>query len=116
MFGLSWCEFCWSVRKALDELEVPFVSVDLDTADFRAGHDVPGIRAALEEVAGAPTLPQLFVDGIKLGGCMEVLAAAQEGSLQGLLTEKSIRCDCEVEFDSYQYLPNWVNIPESRAS
>jgi cysteine synthase A len=116
MFGLSWCEFCWSVRKLLDEMKVPFVSVDLDTPDFRAGHDVPEIRAALEEVAGAPTLPQLFVDGIKLGGCMEVLTAAQQGDLQRLLMDKSVRCDCEVEVDPYQYLPNWVSIPESRAS
>jgi cysteine synthase len=115
MFGLSWCEFCWSVRKLLDEMKVPFVSVDLDTPDFRAGHDVPAIRTALEEVAGAPTLPQLFVDGIKLGGCMEVLTAAQSGDLQRLLAEKSVRCDREFEVNASRYLPNWVSIPGSPA-
>ena len=113
MFALSWCEFCWSVRNLLNALNVPFVSVDLDTPEFRAANDVPKIRSALEEIAGAPTLPQLFVDGVKLGGCMDILSAAQTGHLQRLLAKKSIRCDARADLDPYSFLPNWVKIPRA---
>jgi len=115
MFALSWCEFCWAVRKLLSAFEVPFVSIDLDLPEFRAGHDVPGIRAALAEVAGARTIPQIFAGGTHIGGCMEVMKVAASGELQKLLCEQGIRCDY-ASVDPYQFLPNWVELPEPLAA
>jgi cysteine synthase A len=115
MFALSWCEFCWSVRKLLDALEVPFVSIDLDLPEFRAAHDVAGIRAALAEVSGAPTIPQIFAGGARIGGCMDVMQAAASGELQKLLAEKSIPCELG-SIDPYQFLPNWVKVQQPIAA
>ncbi len=115
MFAMSWCEFCWSVRKLLSALDVPLVSIDVDTTDFRAANDVPKIRAALAELAGNPTLPQIYAGGTHLGGCMEVMAAAQSGELQRLLEEKDIQCD-PASIDPYQFLPSWVRPPEPVAA
>jgi cysteine synthase A len=115
MFAMSWCEFCWAVRKLLDALDVPFVSIDLDLPEFRARHDVAGIRAALAEAAGAPTIPQIFAGGELIGGCMDIMQAAASGELQKLLCEKGIRCDF-ASLDPYQFLPNWVKLPQPLAA
>ncbi len=115
MFAMSWCEFCWSVRKLLATLGAPLVSIDIDTPEFRKANDVPKIRAALAELAGNPTLPQVYAGGTHLGGCMEILAAAQSGELQRLLAENGITCDAG-PIDAYQFLPSWVTPPERVAA
>ena len=115
MFGMSWCEFCWSVRKLLTALEVPFVAIDVDTSEFRAANDVPMIRAALAERAGGPTLPQLYAGGTHLGGCMELMAAAQSGELQERLAANGIGCG-EATVDAYGFLPNWVKVEKPLAA
>lgn len=115
MFALSWCEFCWAVRKLFDALEIPFVSIDLDLPEFRSEHDVAAVRAALAEVAGAPTIPQVFAGGTHLGGCMDVMQAAASDELQKLLAEKAIPCELG-SIDPYQFLPNWVKVPEPIAA
>jgi cysteine synthase A len=108
LFALSWCEFCWSVRKLLNRLGTPFVSIDLDMPEFRAAHDVPSIRAALQEITGAPTIPQVFVGGKLIGGCMEVLEAAESGELQRLFAENEVECRVGGTVNRYDFLPNWV--------
>jgi cysteine synthase A len=35
MFALEWCKFCWSVRKLFKAYDIPFRSVDLDTAEYQ---------------------------------------------------------------------------------
>ena len=115
MFAMSWCEFCWSVRKLLAALGAPLVSIDIDTPEFRKTNDVPKIRAALAELAGNPTLPQVYAGGTHLGGCMDILAAAQSGELQRLLAENGITCNAG-PIDAYQFLPSWVTPPERVAA
>jgi len=112
MFALSWCEFCWSVRKLLDRIGAPFVSIELDDPDFRAAHDVPKIRAALRELTGAATIPQIFVGGVWIGGCMELMEAAESGELYRLLSESSIPPSYEGELSRYDFLPNWIQRAE----
>lgn len=108
MFALSWCEFCWSVRKLFDRMGIPFVSIDLDAPDFRAAYNVPKIRSALQEVTGAATIPQIFIAGEWVGGSMEVLQAAESGELRRLLDQGSIPCSHEGPMSRYEFLPNWV--------
>lgn len=116
MFALSWCEFCWSVRKLLDQLGVPFISIDLDDPEFRVSHDVSKVRAALAAVAGAPTLPQVFAGGTHIGGCMDVMQAAASGELHKLVRERGIPVSARAEVDPYTFLPNWVKAPQSIAA
>jgi cysteine synthase A len=115
MFAMSWCEFCWTVRKLLTALGVPFVSIDIDTSEFRAANDVPKIRAALNEIAGAPTIPQVYAGGTHLGGCMDVLAAAETGELQRILNDAGIPMNDRI-LDPYEFLPNWVKLPKPVAA
>jgi cysteine synthase A len=92
------------------------VSIDLDLPEFRAAHDVPKIRAALQEITGAATIPQVFIGGVWIGGSMEVMEAAESGELQRLLASNSIPFDYEGEVSRYDFLPNWVQRPQSQAA
>src|SRR5690606_21182508 len=38
MFAFEWCEFCWSVRKLFKAFNVPYRSVDLDSAEYQKGN------------------------------------------------------------------------------
>lgn len=108
MFALSWCEFCWSVRRLFERMGVPFLSIDLDAPKFRADHDVQKVRSALQEITGAATIPQIFIGGEWIGGSMEVMEAAESGDLQRLLERNSIPCSYDGEVSRYDFLPNWV--------
>jgi hypothetical protein len=46
---------------------------------------------------------------------MEIMQAAASGGLQKLLCAKGIRCDF-ASVDPYQFLPNWVKLPEPLAA
>ncbi|WP_455221169.1 cysteine synthase A [Kaarinaea lacus] len=49
MFGLEWCEFCWSVRKILDKYDIHYRSVDLDSAELAENDRGNKLRHVLEK-------------------------------------------------------------------
>lgn len=114
MFALGWCEFCWSVRKLLDRIGAPFVAIELDDPAFRADHDVPKVRAALRELTGAATIPQVFVGSVWIGGCMEVMEAAESGELYRLLLDSSISPSFDGALSRNDFLPNWIQRVQSQ--
>ena len=74
MFALEWCEFCWSVRKLFKAFDVPYRSVDLDSADDAiefalelaavnpgGGYEIRPVIyfAPNDELAGAATMPNV---------------------------------------------------------
>ena len=63
VFALEWCEFCHSLRKMLAKCDIPFRSIDLDSADYREDHWGRKIRGALNAQTGSVTIPQVFVGG-----------------------------------------------------
>ncbi|MEM9130175.1 MAG: pyridoxal-phosphate dependent enzyme, partial [Pseudomonadota bacterium] len=77
MFGFEWCEFCWSVRRLFEEAGVPFRSIDVDSADYRADDWGGDVLRALFEHTGARTVPQVFVNGEFVGGATDVLLEAK---------------------------------------
>jgi cysteine synthase A len=108
MFALEWCEFCWSLRRLFAAAGIPYRSVDLDSAEFQTRHDADAVRAALKVRAGAPTIPQVFLDGHQLGGCNEVLALFASGELHNRLDAVGVKVDRETEIDPFAFLPAWA--------
>ncbi len=109
MFGLEWCEFCWSVRKMFGEIGVPFHSIDLDSVPLQKNNLGGDIRVALKEKTGSPTIPQIFVGGEYVGGCSETFDAYNDGRLQELLRKNSIHFNGTRNFDAYSFLPSWLH-------
>jgi cysteine synthase len=107
MFGLQWCEFSWSLRKFLLAQGISFRMIELDAVAFKAAADPALMRAALGKRAGSPTIPQLFVGGVSIGGCTDAFASWQRGQLQRQLHETGVSFLTEgPEPDAF--LPGWM--------
>jgi cysteine synthase A len=109
LFALEWCEFCWSVRRLFQASGISYRSVDLDSVEYQKDNWGGQIRNALRARIGSPTIPQLFVAGVHIGGCSETFDAFNDGRLQRLLRENRIRFAEGETADAYSFLPNWVH-------
>ncbi|MDD9959555.1 MAG: pyridoxal-phosphate dependent enzyme [Gammaproteobacteria bacterium] len=108
MFALEWCEFCWAARKLFKALDIPFVSVDLDSVSYAESGMGTQLRGALLDKLGTPTVPQIFITGEVIGGCTELFAANDDGSLKQLLERAEVQFDSEKNVIGADFLPNWV--------
>jgi len=108
MFALEWCEFCWSVRKALAAYGIPYTSVDLDSVAFQQGNRGGMIREVVQRRTGSLTLPQIFVGGEFAGGCTEVFDSLKAGTLQSRLRDRGIVIAASGIADPYGFLPKWL--------
>lgn len=116
MFALEWCEFCWTLRRFFQRIGVPLHAVDLDAAALQADGRGARIRAALQAKVGQATIPQVFVGGAWLGGCMDTLAAWQDGRLQALLAAQGVAFDATAVDDPRALLPAWLQTRQPVAS
>ena len=108
LFALEWCEFCWAVRRFLRDIGVPFRSVDLDAVAMQTSGLGGDIRKALHERTGEPTIPQLFVGGVHVGGAIDVLDRYDRGELEPLLRQAGVAPAAGLEASARSYLPKWV--------
>jgi len=109
MFALEWCEFCWSVRKLFKHFNIPYRSIDLDSADYQKDNWGGQIRNALKARTNSPTIPQIFVGGKHIGGCTETFDAFNEGRLQEQLRANGIELKQAGNVNAYSFLPTWLH-------
>jgi cysteine synthase A len=115
VFGLQWCEFSWSLRKFLNAHGVAHKFLELDSAAFIASCDPGDVRTALKRFTGTPTIPQLFVAGRHVGGCIDVFDAWREGRLQSMLRDADVIFS-ESGPDPESHLPNWTDRSQKEPS
>ena len=109
MFALAWCEFCWAVRKLFGRLGVAYRSVDIDSVEFQERDAGTKIRAVLKSRTGSPTIPQIYIGGTHVGGCMDLFEAMQDGSLRQLLEQAGVEYDRNAQVDPNALLPQWMH-------
>ncbi|MBB3192435.1 pyridoxal-phosphate dependent enzyme [Halomonas cerina] len=109
MFGLAWCEFCWSARKLFARLGIDYRGVDLDGQTCQADDLGVRLRPVLARRTGAPTLPQIFIGGEPLGGCSDLFDAWGDGSLIERLAAYGVSCDANAEIEPETLLPGWLH-------
>jgi cysteine synthase A len=109
MFAFEWCEFCWSVRKMFAAVDVPYRSIDLDSAAYQENDWGGQIRAVLNARFDVKTIPQIFVGGRHIGGATETFDAFNEGELQTMLASNSVIYNRETDIDPYSLLPTWLH-------
>ena len=108
MFGLEWCEFCWSVRKLFNRLSVPFHTVDLDTFSYRSSDLGDKLKATLVAHTGCNTLPQVFIGGEFIGSCTEIFDAVNNRKLFSQLKAAKVSFNGVLDIDPYAMLPGWM--------
>ena len=108
LFSLEWCEFCWSLRQLLKMLGVPFHDVALDAAVLQPGERGLRLRRALTAKTGVATIPQLFVGGRFLGGCLDAFSGVASGDLARQLAAVGVDMRAPVNFTPEDLLPRWL--------
>ncbi|CAL1358078.1 unnamed protein product [Linum trigynum] len=82
IFSKTYCPYCTSVKKLLSDLRAAYKAVELDTES-----DGAEIQAALAQLTGQRTVPNVFIGGKHIGGCDDTMALNKSGKLVPLLTE-----------------------------
>jgi cysteine synthase A len=108
MFALEWCEFCWSARRMLSHLGVPYRSVDIDSVEYQKDNWGGKIRAALQARTAFRTIPQIFVGNAFIGGSTDLFDAYNDGRLQALLKANRVVFRDET-INPYSFLPGWLH-------
>jgi cysteine synthase len=108
MFALEWCEFCWSVRRLFERLHVHCRVLSLDAVEFQEDNRGGRIREVLHRMTGSPTIPQVFIDGYRIGGCTDVLDACRNGELKERLETAGVEFADPALVDADAFLPNWL--------
>ncbi len=109
MFGLEWCEFCWSVRKLFKKLSLQFHSVDLDSASYQPCNLGAKLKATLAAHTGCNTLPQIFIAGEFIGSCIELFDSVNNRSLYRKLDRAQVPYNKVIDIDPYTLLPGWMH-------
>ena len=77
MFATRFCGYCQRARVLLEGKGVRFEEIRVDRD--------PRQRRRMRELAGANTVPQIFIDGRHVGGCDQLYALERAGALDPLL-------------------------------
>lgn len=80
LFSKSSCPFCLEIIRTLDNYAVVYEICDVDKNPNPAG-----LMAALKEISTFGTVPNLFVEGKSLGGCVDAKSMDHAGTLFNIL-------------------------------
>ena len=110
IWSLEYCEFCWTLTRFLDRLQVPYTKIDVD--NFKYAKDMMGnkYRAALSDQTECVTFPQFFVDGEFKGGAVDACMMWKKGELQPLLEKAGVKNNNFGDYDGdpFEFLPKWM--------
>ncbi len=78
VYSTNYCPYCRQAERLLTSKGVAFTSVDV-TED-------PAMREKLVEMTGGrKTVPQIFIDGVSVGGYSDLVALEQKKQLDAML-------------------------------
>ena len=80
IFSKDYCPFCKKTKKVFNKLGVEATIFELNKMD-----DGSDIQAALAEMTGQSTVPNVFIKGEHLGGNDDTQAALKSGKLEEML-------------------------------
>jgi glutaredoxin 3 len=79
IYSSDYCPYCHRAKALLRARGVS------DWEEIRVDGQ-PGLRAAMAELVGRTSVPQIFIDGRHVGGCDDLHALDARGELAPLLT------------------------------
>uniref|UniRef100_A0A2C9JBD2 thioredoxin-disulfide reductase (NADPH) n=1 Tax=Biomphalaria glabrata TaxID=6526 RepID=A0A2C9JBD2_BIOGL len=93
IFSKTHCPFCQKAKDLLKSLNVKFETFELDLNDKGAEY-----QAALKDLTGQGTVPNIFIHGKHLGGCDDLLKAHSDNSLKDIINKMADipQYDCDL--------------------
>ena len=80
VFSKTHCPYCKKAKEEIASLTPLFSVIELDVVKDGAAQ-----QAALQEMTGQSTVPNIFVNGQHIGGCDKTLALIASGEFQKLI-------------------------------
>jgi glutaredoxin 3 len=78
IYTKTFCPYCWRAKHLLDSKGVEYVEVSVDMcSESRA--------QMIARANGRRTVPQIFVAGMHIGGCDDLIALEREGRLDEII-------------------------------
>lgn len=78
IYSSGFCGFCYRAKALLKGRGVAFNEIDVDTT--------PGARQEMmQRTGGSTSVPQIFIDGVHVGGSEELAALDRDGGLDAML-------------------------------
>jgi glutaredoxin 3 len=77
VYSTAYCYYCVRAKALLEERGIPYRLIDV-TGDAEAR------RALVQASEGRRTVPQVFIDGVPIGGWRELSELDRRGGLAGL--------------------------------
>jgi glutaredoxin 3 len=78
MYATMWCGYCARARSLLQRKGVDFEDIDVEADTAKRGEMV-------QRAGGRTTVPQIFIDGVHVGGSDDLAALDRAGKLDPLL-------------------------------
>jgi glutaredoxin 3 len=78
MYTTMWCGYCARARNLLQRKGVDFEDIDVEA-------DTSKRTEMVRRAGGRTTVPQIFIDGVHVGGSDELAALDRAGKLDPLL-------------------------------
>lgn len=76
LFTTSHCRHCVTARRILEQWDIPFTDIRLDL--------LPLERERMQRLCGQTSVPQIFIDGVHVGGNQQLMAMERNGQLSKL--------------------------------
>ena len=78
MYSTMWCGYCARARALLRKKGAAFEDIDVDADTSRRNE-------MIQRASGRTTVPQIFIDGVHIGGSDDLAALDRAGKLDKLL-------------------------------
>ena len=82
VFSKSTCPFCTRTKRLMSDIEAGAKVIEINELDNGAD-----VQAALLEISGQRTVPNVFIKGKHVGGNDDCQALAKSGELQKMISE-----------------------------
>jgi glutaredoxin 3 len=78
IYSSPWCGYCSRAKTLLERKGVAYTDIDVDADTARR-------REMTERAGGRTTVPQIFIDGVHVGGSDELFALDRARKLDSML-------------------------------
>ncbi|KAJ3068507.1 hypothetical protein HDU98_008341 [Podochytrium sp. JEL0797] len=85
MVSKTTCPFCTRAKRLLTSLNIEFTTIELNTRS-----DGVAIQASLMQRTGQRTVPFVFVGGVLVGGCDDLVELHSKGGLVPMVADAKV--------------------------
>jgi glutaredoxin 3 len=78
VYTRMFCGYCVSAKRLLDAKNVAYEEIDITMGGPRGAE-------MIQRASGRTTVPQIFIDGVHVGGCDDLYAIEDDGRLDPML-------------------------------